>query len=70
MATLMKRTSKVVKVATKAVRRLSIVGNNGQGFELVAIQVRMTCRDMEVPTTSFHGGGRLKTCNDTYVHIG
>lgn len=40
MSNLGKRVVKAAEVATKAARRISIAGNNGQGFELVAIEVR------------------------------
>lgn len=41
MATLGNRAVKVAEAATKATRRLSITGNNGRGFELVAIGVSL-----------------------------
>lgn len=41
LETLKKQAVDAAVVATKATRRLSITGNNGQGFELVAIGVRL-----------------------------
>lgn len=47
VATLRQRVKKVAEVATGAARRLSIQGNNGQGFELVAIGVSWTSVTIE-----------------------
>lgn len=49
LASVGKKVAKVVEVATKATRRLSIAGNGGQGFELVAIGVSGQCPDVHTP---------------------